>query len=272
MFNSIHARIVLAIIALLLAVFVVISRRQMTQADALWENVHERCVPNTLANRIPSPCVRVMLTAGEEAGFAVWKDSVGNSQYLVIPTKRISGIESSEILFPNATNYFGDAWTVTTLVDQQLHQKLPRTYFALAINSISGRSQNQLHIHIDCIQQEVKSTLVQLDSYIGPTWQALPVKLMGHHYRAIWLPGSELGQRNPFQLLAKSLSNPAREMGSHTLVLVGTEHSGQPGFILLDSRAPSWAVAVSPWIKLGLGSGEELEDHKCQIARGEGAN
>lgn len=272
MLKSFHARNIFAVIALLLAVFIVISKKQMAQADALWKNVHGRCVPNALANHIPAPCIKVDLTAGEEDGFVIWKDSVGNSQYLVIPTKKITGIESSEILLPNAANYFASAWMVTALVDQQLHQTLPRTYFALAINSVSGRSQNQLHIHIDCIQPNVKSALEQIGTYISPTWQSLPIKLMGHVYRAIWLPGSELGQRNPFQLLAKSLSNPEQEMGRHTLVLVGAEHNGQSGFILLDGEAPSLAVAVSPWIKLGFGSGKELEDHSCDLAHGKGAN
>jgi CDP-diacylglycerol pyrophosphatase len=40
-------------------------------------------------------------------------------------------------------------------------------------------------------------------------WQNFPAKLMGHQYRAIWLPGATLDERNPFLLLAGSLSNPA---------------------------------------------------------------
>jgi CDP-diacylglycerol pyrophosphatase len=152
MLKFFHAKILFAVIALLLAVFTVISKNQLAQADVLWKNVHGRCVPDMLANHVPAPCVSVNLTAGEEDGFVVWKDSVGNSQYLVMPTKKITGIESSELLLPNAANYFADAWMVTALVDQQLHQTLPRSFFALAINSVSGRSQNQLHIHIDCIR------------------------------------------------------------------------------------------------------------------------
>jgi CDP-diacylglycerol pyrophosphatase len=266
MLQSIRAKPISIAIALLPAVFIVIGKKQLEQADALWKNVHGRCIPNMLTNHVPAPCAMVSLPSGEEDGFVVWKDSVGNSQYLVMPTKKITGIESLEILLPNAENYFADAWAVTALVNQQLHQRLPHTYFALAINSVSGRSQNQLHIHVDCIQPKVKSALEQIGTHIAPTWQALPVKLMGHDYRAIWLPGAELGPRNPFQLLAKSLANPEQEMGRHTLVLVGAERKDEPGFILLDGEAPLFAFAVSPWIKLGFGSGEELEDHSCQIA------
>jgi CDP-diacylglycerol pyrophosphatase len=270
-FHRIRTVLGVVALALLLAGVVaiaIISKKQNIRADILWNNVHGRCVPDMLMNHVPAPCVSVDLTSGEEHGFVVWKDSTGNSQYLVIPTKKITGIESPAILLPDATNYFADAWMATTLVDQRVHQTLPRAYFALAINSVSGRSQNQLHIHIDCVQPNVKSNLEQVASQIGTKWQSLPVKLAGHNYRAMWIPGGELGERNPFRLLADSLPYPAQQMAGHTLVLVGAERNSQPGFVLLDGKVPFIAVALSPWIKLGLGSGEELEDHSCQVAHG----
>lgn len=250
------------------AVLAYIGKKQMARADILWNNVHGRCVPDMLAHGVPAPCVSVDLTGGEHDGFVVWKDAKGISQYLVLPTQKITGIESPALLSAHARNYFADAWTTTALVNQRLHRTLPRTDFALAVNAISGRTQNQLHIHIDCIQPEVKSLLAQTASGIGTSWQAMPVRLAGHSYRAMWLPGAELGPRNPFQLLAGSLSNPAREMAGHTLVLAGAERKGQPGFVLLDRKAPMFAVDIAPWIRLGFGSGEELEDHSCRVGQG----
>jgi CDP-diacylglycerol pyrophosphatase len=267
--RSVKHGLVLAIALLLVLIFAVVtSKRQASHADALWKIVHGRCVPDMQANQNPSPCVSVDLAEGEANGFVVMKDSTGNTQYLVIPTKKITGIESPKILEPHATNYFSNAWTATNLVDQRIHHTLAREDFAIAINSVSGRSQNQLHIHVDCIQLAVKSALQQVEPGIGTTWQDLPVKLSGHPYRAMWLPGEQLGARNPFSLLADSLPNPAQEMGGHTLVLVGAERSGQTGFVLLDGKAPEFAVALSPWLKLGFAAGEELEDHQCQLANG----
>jgi CDP-diacylglycerol pyrophosphatase len=239
---------------------------QTANADALWKTVHGRCVPDIQTKQNPYPCVSVDLAEGEARGVAILKDIKGNTQYLVIPTKKITGIESRTILEPQATNYFSDAWVATNLVDQRLGHTLARTDFAIAINSVSGRSQNQLHIHVDCIQPAVKSVLSRFGPEIATTWQELPVKLSGHKYRAMWLPGAQLGSRNPFRLLADSLQNPAQEMGGHTLVLTGAERSGQVGFLLLDSKAPRFAVVLSSWFKLGLGSGEELEDHECRLA------
>ena len=256
---------------LLAAIFViaVTSIWQITHADALWRIVHGSCVPDMQLNHIASPCVSVDLSGGVANGVAILKDIEGNTQYLIIPTKKIKGIESSAILEPGSVNYFSDAWEATGLVSQRLSRTLERTDFAVAINSISGRSQSQLHIHVDCIQPTVKLALQQAGPEIQSTWQTLPVKLMGHKYRAMWIPGSQLGSRNPFDLLAASLHDPAHEMGGHTLVLAGTERSGETGFILLDRKAPTFAVTVSPWLKLGLGAGEELEDHHCRLANGQ---
>jgi CDP-diacylglycerol pyrophosphatase len=147
---------IVLIIVLLLAVISVILK-QSANVDALWKIVHGRCVPDMQTNHNPAPCISVHLAQGEVAGFAILKDTTENTQYLVIPTAKIPGIESPTILAPDAINYFSEAWTATNLVDQRLGHALPRTDFAIAINSVSGRSQNQLHIHVDCIQEAPKS-------------------------------------------------------------------------------------------------------------------
>jgi CDP-diacylglycerol pyrophosphatase len=259
--------ILVAFALLLIASFIVASNKR-ANSDALWKIVHGRCLPDIETNGNPSPCLRGALAQGEANGFVILKDSVGNTQYLLIPTEKITGIEDPLLLDPDASNYFSSAWPATDLVDQRVGHELPRTDFALAINSISGRSQDQLHIHIDCVQPEVKELLHQFGPGVGTIWQEFPSKLHGHRYRAMWIPGDQLNQQNPFHMLAESLTNPAKEMGAHTLVLVGAERDGRDGFILLDGKAPIFAVAISPWIRLGFAAGEELEDHQCRVANG----
>lgn len=235
--------------------------------DALWKIVHGRCVADQQANHLPAPCASIDLDGGEADGSAVLKDIEGASQYLLIPTARITGIESPAILAPDAPNYFARAWAVVPLVDDRLHRILPRQDLALAINSESGRSQDQLHIHVDCIRPDIRAALDHAAPAIGTTWHNLPTRLASHRYRAIWLPGDTLADAtNPFRILASSLSDPSTEMGSHTLVLVGASRHGRPGFILLDGKAGPLSTTLSPHIKLGSGSGEELEDHTCRIA------
>lgn len=251
-----------------LAVAAPAHRAWCSDPDALWKIVHGRCVPDMQLHHEPAPCVTVDIAGGEASGSAVLKDIKGASQYLLIPTARISGIEAPEILAFAAPNYFARAWKVTSLVDERVHRVLPREDFALAINSMDGRSQNQLHIHVDCIRPRIHQALDRALPGIGTHWQTLPIRLAMHSYRAIWLPGVELGDVDPFQVLARSLADPAHEMGHHTLVLVGAERQGVPGFILLDGRADAMTGIIGAALGLASGSGEELEDHACRIASG----
>ncbi len=234
--------------------------------DALWRIVHGRCVADQLTRHEPAPCARVDLAGGEAAGSAVLKDRRGVSQYLLIPTARIAGIESPLLLAPDAANYFAAAWAAAPLVGAALHRPLPRQDLALAINAETGRSQDQLHIHVDCIAPETRAALDRAEPEIDGHWRPLSAALAGHRYRAIRLPGPALGDADPFRILAASLPDPAREMGRHTLVLVGDVHDGQPDFILLDGQASTLSWLAWPYVRIASGSGETLQDHECRIA------
>src|ERR1051325_9340828 len=123
--------------------------------NALWKIVSGQCVPNQLAHGDPKPCVEVDLKDGAEHGYAVLKDLHGATQYLLIPTQRIVGIESPELLAPNAANYFADAWNARGFVEKALGHALPIDALGLAVNSKLARTQNQLHVHIDCVRPDV---------------------------------------------------------------------------------------------------------------------
>lgn len=217
--------------------------------DALWKIVHDHCVPAAEAGSGVGPCASVDLARR----VAVLKDQVGVAQYLLIPTDRIPGIESAAILAPGAPNYWEAAWEARRLMADRLGKSVPREDVGLAINSAHGRSQNQLHIHVDCIAAEVRNRLRQSAAAIGIAWTALDTPLAGHRYRARRLDGEDL-TADPFALLAED-GDAAAHMGDETLVVVGWEFASRPGFILLADRA-----------KAGdRGSGEELLDHGCAL-------
>lgn len=215
-------------------------------ANALWDIVNGQCVPDQRTHDDPAPCALVDL----EGGYAVLKDIVGATQFLLIPTERIPGIESPPIVAADAPNYFADAWRARIFVEQRAGRGLPRDEMSLAVNSATARSQNQLHIHIDCVRADVRQALAAHADAIGPTWAAMPVPLAGQSYRAMAVPGEELTAVNPFGLLADALT--ARQtMASQSLVVVGaTDVDGRPGFVLLAGNA-----------REGSGHGEDLQDH-----------
>ncbi len=227
--------------------------------NALWEVVHNVCVPGQLQNQDPMPCEKVDVDRGLDRGFAILWDPRGGTQFLLIPTARISGIESPQVRQHDAPNYFSMAWEVRTHLDDALDRKLPRDDVALAVNSIVSRSQDQLHIHFSCIQPDVFRTLHRQEKWIGSRWAPLRASLNDEHYQAMWVPGEHLNPHNPFRLLADGLPGAAADMANRTLVVVGfTRSDGTPGFVLLADQVDG--------ANDDLANGEELLDHSCQIA------
>jgi CDP-diacylglycerol pyrophosphatase len=229
-------------------------RPASADANALWHIVSEQCVPDQKLNHTPQPCTKVDLPAG----YAVLKDLVGNTQFLLIPTARISGIESTAILTQNAPNYWADAWRARSFVEDRARRHLPRDAIGLAINAISARSQNQLHIHIDCVRLDVRTALREHAAAIGPQWQHFAVPLVGHDYMAMRLEQPDLGATNPFVLLADGVTGARADMAHETLVVIGDSFHGKDGFLLLAGHA---TPGTGNW-----GSGEQLLDHACAAA------
>jgi CDP-diacylglycerol pyrophosphatase len=249
--------------ALALIVFVagVTAAQGNADPNALWTIVHDQCVPDQEASGNPTPCSQVNIGAGEQRGYAVLKDLVGATQFLLIPTKRITGIESPTLLEPDAANYFAPAWDASSFVDARAGVDIPRDWMSLAVNSAVARSQNQLHIHVDCVRSDIRETVNRRIADVGPEWAPFPEPLRGHMYQAMSVEGDTLDATNPVQLLAKRTD----DMGLETLVAVGTYlPDGRPGFVLLASRADP--AAGNP------GAGEELQDHTaCPPPRGQWA-
>jgi CDP-diacylglycerol pyrophosphatase len=225
--------------------------------QALWRIVHDQCAPDQRARHDPSPCALVSIEDGEARGFAVLKDRAGVAQYLLMPTAKITGIEDPAILQPGAVNYFARAWDARGLVEDRLGRELARTRLSIAVNSIYGRSQDQLHLHIDCLDGAVGAALRDSEAPASGGWAGRTIVLKGHRYRVRWLDADKLGAENPFQLLAQDIPGARKAMGAWTLALVGAEGpNGAPGFLLLADRADPAAG--------DRGSAEELQDHDCR--------
>jgi CDP-diacylglycerol pyrophosphatase len=225
-------------------------RHAAADSNALWHIVSEQCVPDQKLNQAPRPCAQVDLAGG----YAVLKDIVGNTQFLLIPTARVSGIESPEILAPKSPNYFDAAWRARHFVEERARHQLPRDAMGLVINSLSGRTQNQLHIHVDCMRLDVTAALRAHAGATGTSWSKFPEPLAGHEYLAMRIAQPELDTTNPFVLLADGVPGARADMAHYTLVVVGSKD----GFIVLAGHA---TPATGNW-----GSGEQLQDHACAAA------
>lgn len=251
-------RLALACCAVLLAL-AAIGAGHAANPSILWRIVDEGCVPDEIAHHDPSPCALVDLSQGVARGYVVLKDIVGATQYLLLPTARVDGIESALLLAPDAPNFMEDAWEARRFVLARVPAPLAREDISLAINSVPGRSQNQLHIHIDCVKVAVRAALLRDRDAIEDGWKAFPEPLAGHAYIARRVLGDDLAQVNPFRLVADAAPDAAEHMGDYTLFVAGATFAGWPGFILLADRADP--------LHGDLGSSETLQDHGCALAR-----
>jgi CDP-diacylglycerol pyrophosphatase len=245
-----------AALALVAAICIAAATVRAANPNALWEIVHGQCVPEYEQHGDPAPCAEVDLKNGVAHGYAVLKDIVGIAQFLLIPTERISGIESPALLRPGAVNYFASAWQARSFTEKALGRPMPPDTISLAVNSKFGRSQNLLHIHIDCIRADVRETLRGERGQIAGRWALLPEPLAGYRYRAIGV--TSLDGQDPFALLAAGVPGARSDMGRYTLVVTAIEFGAAPGFVVLAHRAdPAFGDR---------GSGEELQDHACALA------
>nr|WP_208787130.1 CDP-diacylglycerol diphosphatase [Yersinia canariae] len=223
---------------------------RFSNADALWKIVSQQCVPHMEAEHNPQPCVAV----DKQAGFVVYKDMHGPLQYLLMPTAKISGIESPPLLDSSAPNYFFDAWQARHFMADKYGAPIDDADISLAINSKYGRSQDQLHIHISCLNPQVKAALKAQAANFRQQWQPLPGGLLGHDYLVRRATAEELQQSGAFRLLADEIPEAKNEMGRYGLAMTALPDGT---FLLLASKA---SLA-----KLHRASVEELQDHSCKL-------
>jgi len=217
--------------------------------NALRSIVETRCLGNLAGPPVEMPpCVKV----DRALEYVILKDRKGDRHYLLLPTRQITGIESEELLANGAPNYFELAWENRGLLSKGLTQPLADDEVSLAINSEVGRTQNQLHIHISCMKQNVREKIVAAKSDISETWQPFPGGLEGHDYWARRVTQAQFKEVGAFTLLAFGTPMAASRMDRFSLAM--TEVGGD--VVLLATERDLF--------DLNLASAEELQDHECK--------
>ncbi|HXZ18049.1 MAG TPA: CDP-diacylglycerol diphosphatase [Roseiarcus sp.] len=245
---------------LALAVVLVLSSLPAhADPNALWRFVHDGCAPHFEAGEGPRPCEAVDWNGGVAEGVAILKDLNGVAQMLAIPTRRISGVEDPQMLAPDAPPVFADGWKAKALVEARLGgRSLPREAVALAINSQYARSQDQLHVHVDCVRVDVIEALQAYAPALDAEWRAMTVPLDGRVYFARRIDSNDLLQHEPLlRLVADGLPEAGARMGAVSFAVVGAEFEGKPGFVLI---ADLFSLE-------GGGHAEDIEDHNCSVAK-----
>jgi CDP-diacylglycerol pyrophosphatase len=232
---------------------------QPAHADrlALWTIIHGQCVAHAEAGQGPAPCERIDLAHGDDQGVALLKDRVGIAQFLAIPTRRVTGIEDPLVLDPAAPDYFAFAWAARDAVAARLGRALRREDVSIAINSSFARSQDQLHLHLDCLDKDVAATLAADLGALDEVWRPMTEPLKGRVYWARRVLSDDLSGVRPLALLAEGAPDAKAHMADESLIAIGVTFAGVPGFALLADRAE---------LTQG-GHAEDLQDHDCAVAQ-----
>ena len=208
--------------------------------------------------------------------YVIKHDVVGDWQFLLIPTARVTGIESPDLEKEGAPNYFAYAWQATSFISQRRGVDAPRQDLALAVNSAAGRSMHQLHIHIDCVRADVRQALHAHDGEITTRWLSiadarwpeLATVFAGRRYQVRWVDGPNLDGVNLFRLVADRDPATGGDMALQTIVVVGGPERYHLGgfYVLTDQAHISWGKADP--IADDAASGEELMDHQgCSVLK-----
>lgn len=242
----------------LIAAMVAVQSHSVSAAnrDELWFVVHNMCLPAYRSIGVAFPCLEVNIVNGLDRGFAVLQAPSSAAHVIVVPTTRISGIESQALQSENTPNYWEAAWNARRFVEQGARRQLPRDKIAMAINAAASRSQDQLHIHVSCIAPVVADFLRYHQAEIRGAWSPLRTKLAGHKFLAMKVETESLAQVDPFKLLVRGLPSNKLSIARQTLAVIGaTFRNGKSGFYLLANN-----TRASP---KDIVSAEALLDDKC---------
>jgi len=213
--------------------------------SALWAVVQSCVVGLTfLCQEITAPA------DGNELGYAVINSTHSPTEFLIVPAVQVAGVESPAARSTAGARLWQLAWDERHRVDHVLGRALPRTAVGLAVNSAGTRTQDQLHIHLECVSAKVQRRLASQAPALPGPWTALPKKLAGSHYFIKTVASANLSQINVLEEVANL---PGATMSNASVAAIGAVLAdGQDGFYLL--------------VNFDNVSSERLLDHSCRDA------
>lgn len=227
------------------------------RSDALWAVTDNVCMVNYHYTGHPSPCQQIYIPEGKRQGFSIIQNPRYPYHFILVPTIPVSGIESPWLFMPGRPDYFGYAWLMRYQLMSQYGRPVPEDMLGMAINSACGRSQNQLHIHLTCLREDVYRQLRAERPYIQDAWHPLPDKLLTHTYYARRVLQPTAMGIYPIASVAHYFRLTPPMLAEYGVALVPTTFSGEKGFILLATRRG--------WDKGNRASVESLLDKRCDI-------
>jgi CDP-diacylglycerol pyrophosphatase len=203
---------------------------------ALW-NVVQACLLTHRLTGAAFPCLEVNVSDGAGRGYVILRPPLDSSDLILAPARKSAGVEDPSLEAPDAPNYFEDAWDARKFLRDTPQEPLAHDGVVLAVNSRFSRTQDQLHIHIGCLNSGARRTLrAFLPALSTDRWIPLGKPFYGREFWGRLVAQDNLSGINPFRLAAEAWPNASMDRSRLTLAVAGIElANGGQRFVLLAS-------------------------------------
>lgn len=193
--------------------------------------VVEGCI---LAKRfaLTFPCLRIGTGEKGATPYVVLRVPGSRTHLLVMPAEAIPGLEDPRLQGASYGSLWVEALATRPLVSEGAGFAISNAFIGLAVNADRVRSQDQLHIHVECIRprylQSIRAQAAGLDRDGG-------VKSMivaGEHFTARRIGRTDVERGNLFTLLASA--SPAGAGLSRVGALLVSEEASPQGSVADD--------------------------------------
>jgi CDP-diacylglycerol pyrophosphatase len=205
------------------------------------------------------PCLAVDLGNQDQPGTGVLRAPGQPTHTVIMPTDHIVGLEAPELQHARGAIYLQEALAARHYVVDALGGRLAIEDVGLAVNAAGGRSQDHLHIHLDCVKPDVRLALRHYAAGIGESWAPMPIALQGSRFFALWVPTDEIKNFNPFAALSRLPERETNLYETSFAVISAPAGDARPGFFVLAYRSPQ-------------AHAEMLLDHRCSAVAKAAAN
>ncbi len=207
------------------------SPETITDREALWSVIHTICIP-AAAIGFNYPCLRVDNKDGYVVIRTPDKEKI---DFLIAPTRKMAGVESPDLLKGDAPNLWAAGWKERALVAEVARKKLSWNDYALAVNSRQTRSQDQLHIHLGCVDRNLKRYFAVHKEYRpANNWVIIRLSNINSDLLMKALPADGLSQ-NLFAKISSEAPWARLFIDKQTVALIAIEDKSFKGFVLLVS-------------------------------------
>jgi CDP-diacylglycerol pyrophosphatase len=234
-----HALLHAALVAALLC-FAAITVVALELPRGALRTVVRACALTHRTIGVALPCLAVDPGDGSRPGYAILRAPDRTTHVIVVPLDAIDGIEDRRLLQPSAGAYWRAALAARSYVVDAAKVPVALSQVALAINSERTRSQDQLHIHAECVRPEIATALLRQRRPSGEGWTRSQQPVAGSFPNLRTVKAEQITAGNVFEILASVPGGRADTAGVMALLVQDPAQTGR--FVLAAQRGAGRSV------------------------------